>query len=160
MKFRVYTDGACSKNPGPGGYSFIILPKDEDGIPISVSGGLKETTNNCMELTAIVRALKHVIKLTEHYTISMIPEAIIYSDSAYCLNAINEKWLYSWQKNDWKTSKGKEIKNRELWEDMYYILDKYPSSFKFKKVKAHNGDKYNELADKLAKKAINRILEM
>ena len=153
MHYKIYTDGACSGNPGPGGYAFMILgPK----MNLKASGHKENTTNNHMELLAIIRALKHLDSLikTGRKNITVT----IYSDSAYCVNSIEEGWLYIWKKNNWKTKNGSEVKNLELWIELYNFLNKTKMKVKMVKVKGHSGDKYNELVDKAAKDAITRNL--
>ena len=103
----IYTDGACSGNPGKGGWGAILIYGD---IKKEISGYEKETTNNQMELTAPIEALSLLKK----------PCSVkLYSDSAYLVNAFNEGWIYNWQKNGWKTSNKQDVKNRELWEKIY-----------------------------------------
>lgn len=140
MKTRVYTDGACSSNPGPGGWGAIILLPTKN---IKLSGYEFETTNNRMELKAIIRGLETCIQLKQK-TIE------IYSDSAYAVNAVNKGWLKLWRLNGWKTSSASEVKNKDLWEKLLVIL-KLNLDLKFIKVKGHSGDTYNEMADKLAR---------
>ena len=118
MKYEVYTDGSCLGNPGPGGYAFVIVKNGKELL--SVVGKAKETTNNRMELKAIVRAVKHLCRnnlenttVSEFFKSSGKVEATLYSDSAYCINAINEGWIYSWATSKWKTKTGEEIKNKE-----------------------------------------------
>ena len=103
----IYTDGACSGNPGKGGWGAILIYGD---IKKEISGYEKETTNNQMELTAPIEALSLLKK----------PCSVkLYSDSAYLVNAFNEGWIYNWQKNGWKTSNKQDVKNRDLWEKIY-----------------------------------------
>lgn len=150
MLYEIYVDGACSRNPGKGGYAFIILCNKN--VFLKVRGKKEKTTNNEMELTAIVKSLKHIIKKPDY--ILENDKIIIYSDSAYCINSINQKWINSWSINGWKNKDGKEIKNKELWVKLYDILkylDKNKAVYKFVKVKGHSGDKYNEMVDYEAK---------
>ena len=97
-KVIIYTDGACSGNPGPGGWGTVLMYKDTKK---EISGGNKETTNNIMELTAVVEGLK---------MLKFPCEVELYSDSAYIVNAFNQGWIYNWKKKNWKTSDGKEVK--------------------------------------------------
>lgn len=106
MRYEVYTDGACSGNPGAGGYAFAIISEKES--PLVVSGGKGNTTNNRMELMAIVKALYHIMKGKKNSK----TEIVIYSDSAYCINSITLGWLDVWMSNNWKTKSGEEVKNR------------------------------------------------
>lgn len=137
MKYQIYTDGACSGNPGPGGWAAIII--DENGFEIILKGGAKETTNNKMELTAFIEAIKST-HLEE-------PQIELYSDSKYLIDGINS-WLPNWKKRGWKTADKKPIKNLELWQE----IDKLTQNINLKLiwVKGHNENKYNEMADKIA----------
>jgi len=148
MKVRAYTDGACSGNPGPGGWAAVILfPNDRQEI----SGYEPDTTNNRMELRAAVETLKLVLSLG--YT-----KIDIYSDSAYVVNAVKKEWLKKWGHNGWKTVDGKDVKNKDLWVRLVELLSK-SRHINFIKVKGHSGDKNNELVDKLAKWEVERAKE-
>ena len=141
MKYIVYTDGACSGNPGPGGWGVIIL--DEEENQVSLSGKEKSTTNNRMELMAPIMALKKIKKSSQ---------ITIYTDPTYLKDGITI-WINNWKKNDWKSANKKPVKNKDLW----VILDKLTEKklIIWKWVKAHAGNKFNEIADKLATEAIN-----
>lgn len=108
----IYTDGACSGNPGPGGWGAILMYNENQK---EISGASKETTNNIMEITAVIEALK---LLKEECNVK------VYSDSAYVVNAFNQGWIYNWRKNNWKTSGKEPVKNRELWEELYSLTRK------------------------------------
>lgn len=150
-EFKIFTDGACSKNPGPGGYAFVII---YNGKTILKMSGCKElTTNNEMELMAVLQSLKHLKSF--HKNSEMYVN--IHSDSAYCVNSIEQKWIDYWKKNKWKTKKGESIKNKELWQEIYEYLNDKKLHIVFTKVKGHSGDKYNELVDCAAKRAIKRL---
>lgn len=141
-KIICYTDGACSYNPGPGGFGIIFLNSDNINSIISVYyGGYDYTTNNRMELTAVLEAIKLAIK-------NNIEEITIYSDSAYVINAINNNWIYKWQKNNWINSKNTQVKNKDLWLKYLKISNQIKTNFE--KVKGHDGEKFNEIVDKLA----------
>ena len=133
----IYTDGACSGNPGPGGWAGIILYKDTEK---HVTGGEKDTTNNRMELLAAIKSLE---KLKE------VCKVDLYTDSSYVRNGIKD-WITNWKKNNWRGSNKKEIKNKDLWEKLDALKDKHEIAWHW--VKAHNGDEYNEKADSLAVK--------
>lgn len=150
--YLIYTDGACSGNPGPGGYAYIIVKNGKEII--SAYGHKAKTTNNCMELTAIVNGLKYIVNLHSWKKLDID----ILSDSAYCVNSVNLGWIYFWQKNGWKTKAGKNVKNKELWERLVTMLEENKNKLNVKliKVKGHDGDKYNELADKYATSAIHK----
>ena len=151
MLLRVYTDGACSKNPGPGGCSAIALEtykNKEPEIVFTKTHSKKLTTNNAMELMGVLIALKKIDTL--EISASQLKIEIC-SDSAYVVNAINLKWINFWVKNKWNTKGGTPVKNAELWERIFELITKY--NVTFIKVKGHSGDKYNEMADKLAVEA-------
>ncbi len=139
-KVVIYTDGACSGNPGPGGWGTILMYKD---IKKEISGGSNNTTNNIMEITAVIEGLK-MLKY------ECIVE--VYSDSAYVVNAFNQGWIYNWQRNNWKTSGKEPVKNKELWEELYSLTKKHEVTFI--KVKGHADNPYNNRCDELARNAI------
>tara|TARA_Y100000996_G_C22496127_1_gene632370 strand:+ start:692 stop:1126 length:435 start_codon:yes stop_codon:yes gene_type:complete len=142
MKIKVYTDGACSGNPGIGGWGAIILIDDKK--PIYLKGGSQDTTNNKMELTAAIQSLKYF---------SISSEIEIYTDSKYVKNGI-ESWINNWKKNGWKTSSKKIVKNQDLWLE----LDKQISFHKvnWQWIKGHAGNLYNEKADSLAREYVEK----
>ena len=155
MKIRIYTDGACSENPGPGGWASIWV--SDNGIKV-ISGNNPNTTNNQMELTAVVVSLRRVRNfLTTLSNPWMSKEYEIYSDSAYVVNSINNNWVDRWMLNDWKTSRGDDVKNVELWMECLRLLSKIRQmgvKITFIKVKGHSGDTLNEYADEIAKKEV------
>ena len=155
MKIRIYTDGACSENPGPGGWASIWV--SDNGIKV-ISGNNPNTTNNQMELTAVVVSLRRVRNfLTTSSNPWMSKEYEIYSDSAYVVNSINNNWIDRWMLNDWKTSKGDDVKNVELWMECLKLLSQIRQmgiKITFIKVKGHSGDTLNEYADEIAKKEV------
>ena len=140
MKYVIYTDGACSGNPGPGGWGAVIL--NEEKKDTNISGKEQSTTNNRMELMAPIMALRKVKKAST---------IIIYTDSIYLKNGITT-WIKNWEKNDWKNSKKKPVKNKDLWLKLNRLSKEKIINWRW--VKAHAGNKYNELADKLATEAI------
>ncbi len=137
----IYTDGSCYNNPGPGAYAAIILDEDKE---IDITGFEPSTTNNRMELQAVIEALKIVRKNKN---------IILYSDSNYVVKGINE-WMISWKRRGWKTSANKTVKNKELWKKLDEEISK--KNVKLKKVKAHSGEEYNEKVDSLAKEEIDK----
>ncbi len=137
----IYTDGACYNNPGPGAYAAIILEEDKE---IDITGFEADTTNNRMELKAVIEALK-VIKKSK--------KIILYSDSNYVVKGINE-WIKGWKKRGWKTSSDKKVKNLDLWKELDELINK--KNVLLKKVEAHSGNKYNEKVDSLAKEEIDK----
>ncbi len=144
MRVRIFTDGSCSENPGPGGWAAIFC--FENGHK-DLTGYELETTNNRMELTAVLESYK-MIEKSERYK-----EFEILSDSAYVLNAIKQNWLLNWTLNGWKNSKGEEIKNKDLWKELNrvrVVVARQGKDVILTKVKGHSGNTYNELADKKA----------
>ena len=133
---EIYTDGACSGNPGKGGWGAVLVC---NGKEKEISGAEAETTNNRMELTAVIEALKALkypceVKLT--------------TDSKYVCDAINQQWVYSWKKNGWRNADKKPALNVDLWEKLLDLLELHQVSFVW--VKGHNGHPYNERCDALA----------
>lgn len=142
-KVSIYTDGACSGNPGKGGWAAILVYKKHKK---EQNGNKKETTNNEMELNAVVEGL-NLLKFP--------CEVEIYTDSAYIVNSIEKGWIYNWIKNNWKTSTKEPVKNKELWEKLYNLMKIH--TVKFIKVKGHSNDELNNRCDELAKEAIGKI---
>ena len=140
---EIYTDGACSGNPGKGGWGAILL---YNNVEKEISGANEETTNNIMELTAVIESLK----LLKRPCIVKL-----YSDSAYVINAFLNGWIYNWLKNNWKTSSKEEVKNKELWQELYKLTKIH--KVEFIKVKGHSDNKYNNKCDKLAVKSIKNL---
>lgn len=154
MKFRIFTDGACSENPGPGGWAAIMACNDGNQI---LKGYEVNTTNNRMELMAVVKVLSHIMsKGIDGFNVQK-DKIEIHSDSAYVVNAINDKWTIKWKLNGWKTTKGKDVKNRDLWEELMSLMLAFKESkvfIQFVKVKGHKGIALNELADETARKQV------
>lgn len=142
-KVIIYTDGACSGNPGPGGWAAILMYKDKQK---EISGGMKNTTNNVMELTAVIEGLK---------MLKYDCEVDLYSDSAYVVNAFLQGWIYNWVKKGWKTSGKEPVKNKEIWQELYDLTKIHKVNFI--KVKGHSDNKYNNRCDELARKAIKEL---
>ena len=136
----IYTDGACSGNPGKGGWGVILINAKETKY---MSGSKQLTTNNQMELTATIEALKAILK----------PSNIaLYTDSQYVKNGITS-WIFNWKKNGWKTANKKPVANKDLWIELEKYVDFHSVNWFW--VKGHSGDHYNEIADELAVKAMN-----
>lgn len=135
-KVEIFTDGACSGNPGPGGWGAILRC---DGTEKELSGGEKETTNNRMELTAVIMALK-ALKYPCDVTVT--------TDSKYVCDAINQKWVFGWRDNNWKKKDKKPALNPDLWQELLNLLEIH--QVKFCWVKGHNDHAENERCDKLA----------
>lgn len=140
----LYTDGACSGNPGKGGWGAILF---YNGIKKEISGGEENTTNNRMELTAVIKGLE---ALKEPCKVD------IYSDSAYVVNAFLQNWVGSWQNNGWKSSKGKVL-NIDLWQRLLQLVSIH--SVSWHKVKGHADNEYNNRCDSLARSEISKIKE-
>ena len=139
MKIKIYTDGACSGNPGKGGWGALIQENDNEK---KLSGSELNTTNNRMELTAVIRALEHYVEAKE---------IEVFTDSKYVMQGITE-WIKNWKTNHWKTSQKKDVKNKDLWVLLDSVSAKH--DIKWSWVKGHAGDYGNEIADKLATQAI------
>lgn len=142
---EIFTDGACSGNPGPGGWAAILRYGQTEK---EISGGEKNTTNNRMELMAFIKALE---TLKESCIIT------VYSDSKYLCDAINQKWIFKWEKNNWRKSDKKAVLNSDLWKKLLFFLGKH--EFKIIWVKGHAGHKENERCDRLAVSEIKKLKE-
>lgn len=139
----IYTDGACSGNPGPGGWGAVLIYNE---IEKEISGAKLETTNNEMEMTAVIKALELLKRPCK---------VDLYSDSAYVVNAFNEGWIENWIKNNWRTAKKEEVKNQDLWKTLIDLTNTHEVTFH--KVKGHSIDKYNNRCDELATGAIKNL---
>ena len=145
MDIKIYTDGACSGNPGPGGWAAVILLENEKK---EIFGGEKTTTNNRMELTAAIKALEYCTLINKNQT--TLENIKIYTDSIYVKEGIT-KWIDNWEKNNWKTSNKKNVKNIELWKILKQLTKSKKVNWCW--IKGHSNDSMNDLADKLAKEA-------
>jgi len=139
----MYTDGACSGNPGPGGWGAILT---EDGRETELSGGERLTTNQRMELTAPIEGLR---RLAGRRRIA------IHSDSAYVVNCFRDRWYERWRKNGWLSAQKKPVENRDLWEALIALVEQHDVTWH--KVAGHSGDPLNDRADALARAAIPRV---
>ena len=139
----IYTDGACRGNPGPGGWGALIK---FDSMEKEIFGGKNDTTNNQMELLAAIEGLA---TLKEPCSVEL------FTDSKYVMDGITQ-WIKNWKKNNWKTAAKKEVKNKELWQKLDYLISKHQVQWHW--VKGHSGDAGNEAADLLANKGIDSIL--
>lgn len=135
-KIDIYTDGACSGNPGKGGWGAVLVYNQTEK---ELCGGEKATTNNRMELTAVISALKAVKEPCE---------ITVTTDSKYVCDAVNKGWVYSWKRNGWKKADKKPALNVDLWEQLLSLLEIHKVTFNW--VKGHNGHEYNERCDRLA----------
>ena len=140
---ELYTDGACSGNPGAGGYGAILIYK---GLEKEISGGEPLTTNNRMEIYAVIAGLEC---LKEKCRVN------IYSDSAYTVNAFTQNWLEGWIRNGWRKTDGKEVANSDLWQRLYDLTELH--EVRFIKVKGHADNAYNNRCDELARAAIKNL---
>ena len=138
----MYTDGACRGNPGPGGWGVLLK---FNGTQKEIFGGSLSTTNNKMELKAAIEGLR---LLTEPCSINL------YTDSKYVMDGITQ-WINNWKKNNWKTSTKKDVKNKELWQELDDLMDHHEVTLHW--VKGHSGDEGNEMADMLANKGIDSL---
>ena len=138
---NVYTDGSCLGNPGAGGWAALIGD-------LQIYGGCDKTTNNIMEMTAVVKALEECLKKD-------ILEIQLFTDSNYVKNGISS-WIHGWKRNGWKTASGAPVKNKDLWVQMDMLTQKM-TSVEWKWVKAHNGHPQNELVDSLAYQQATKI---
>ena len=140
MKYTIYTDGACSGNPGPGGWAAVIF--DNNKKQKNISGKVKDTTNNRMELLAPIIALSKIKPKSS---------VVIFTDSTYVKNGITD-WIKKWEKNGWKSANKKPVKNKDLWIKLSDLCEKNKIVWKW--VKGHSNNRYNNLADELATAAI------
>lgn len=139
---EIYTDGACSGNPGPGGWAAVLT---YEGHEKEISGGETKTTNQRMELKAVYEALRGLKEPCD---------VVLHSDSAYVINCFKQKWYVGWRKNGWKNSKGDPVQNRDLWELLLSEVERHHVTFE--KVKGHAGVEMNERCDELARAAVPR----
>jgi len=145
---KIFTDGGCSGNPGPGGWAYVIVSETFQGPVILAEkyGSEKETTNNRMELRAVIESLR-VITLMENVS----KNAVIYTDSQYVQKGITE-WILKWKKNAWRTSDKKPVKNQDLWVE----LDTLSAGLllKWEWIRGHSGNEFNERCDRMTQEAI------
>ncbi|MPM09985.1 Ribonuclease HI [bioreactor metagenome] len=142
-KVMIYTDGACSGNPGPGGWGAVLLYNENRK---EISGGETPSTNNRMEIMAAIAALESLKEACE---------VDLYSDSAYLVNAFKQEWLENWQRNGWKTSKKQPVENQDLWQRLSQQTKKHKVTWH--KVKGHAENKENNRCDELARAAIANL---
>ncbi len=141
-KVEIFTDGSSLGNPGPGGWCALLR---YNGIEKTIKGSKRFTTNNEMELKAVLEALKLLKEPVE---------VVIYTDSKYVANGINE-WIENWAKKNWKNSKGKEVEHKEMWQEIYKLMKVH--RVKAVWIKGHANHRENELCDKIAKQEANNI---
>jgi len=138
---EIYTDGSSLGNPGPGGWGVVVV--SDNKIIKELGGFEKETTNNRMELKAVIEIIRYV---AENYKKNQIT---IFADSTYVLLGITS-WVFNWEKNGWRTANKKPVLNQDLWEELIGLVRSYGHSINWQKVKGHAGDVYNERADEIA----------
>lgn len=141
---EIYTDGSSLGNPGPGGWGTVVVIDEK--IEHELGGHHKDTTNNRMEMQAVIEALKYIIS-KENPTEKM--EVIIHADSAYVLGGVTT-WVSNWEKNGWVTSTKKPVMNKELWQELISLVRVFNGNLSWKKVKGHSGHIYNDRADEIA----------
>lgn len=139
----VYTDGACSGNPGPGGWGAVLFFESHQK---EISGGEKHTTNNRMEIQAVIEGLK---LLKEPCQVK------VYSDSAYVVNCFQKGWINGWLRNGWKNSKKEPVENQDQWKELWELMNKH--KVEYVKVKGHSDNEWNNRCDELAREAIKRL---
>lgn len=142
-RVTLYTDGACSGNPGAGGWGAVLLFGEHKK---EISGGEKETTNNRMEISAVIEGLKQL---------KFPCKVDVYSDSAYTVNAFTEGWIYGWEKGGWKKADGKRVLNDDLWKTLLSLTRVHEVTFH--KVKGHSDNELNNRCDELARGAITLL---
>lgn len=153
-KLEFYTDGSCLDNQSRenyGGWAYVLVDANGEGTNVEMFGGAKNTTNNQMEMVAVIKALEWVSPVLREHTI-----VTIHSDSAYVVNCFKDEWYVGWRKNGWKNSKGKPVENKELWEAMLSLVEDY-ASVVFKKVAGHSGVGFNEKCDELCVRAAQNL---
>lgn len=144
MKFvTIYTDGSCLNNPGRGGWAGILI---YNGKEKCISGAENNTTNNRMEITAVIKSLE-ILKES--------CEVEVYSDSSYVINTFMQNWIENWQKNNWKNANNKDVLNKDLWEQLYTLVNKHKVTFI--KVKGHSDNVYNNRCDVMARESASKL---
>jgi len=146
MNIQAYSDGGCSGNPGPGGWAYVLLIDD---IQKAVSGGEENTTNNRMELSAVINGLKDIYS----HPLWRSAQIVFHTDSQYVQRGITE-WIQNWERNGWQTKAKKPVKNQQLWKELKHYADKL--SVEWKWVRGHSGNTYNELCDTMVQAEIKR----
>ncbi|MBB3112618.1 ribonuclease HI [Paenibacillus phyllosphaerae] len=139
----IYTDGACSGNPGPGGWGAVLFYGEHKK---EISGGENPSTNNRMEIKAVIEALQLLKEPCK---------AVVYSDSAYVVNCFQNNWIRGWLRNGWKNSKGQPVENQDLWQTLWALMQKHAVTYV--KVKGHSDNQWNNRCDELARAAIKRL---
>lgn len=148
---KIYTDGGCSGNPGPGGWAYVIVRQTSDSTEIIAQnkGGEKSTTNNRMELSAAIEALR-ALKMRNDLPRS----AVLYTDSQYVQKGISE-WIHNWKRNSWRSSDKQPVKNKDLWTELDTLAGEFSVSWEW--IRGHAGNEFNEICDRLTQEAIAGI---
>lgn len=145
-KIIIYTDGSCIPNPGAGGWAAVINRNKDIEI---ISGAVTYSTNNRMEIQAIIEVISHLYQESK--------ELVIHTDSGYVVNTLERKWIENWEKNGWKTAKGDNVKNKDLWIKIKNEMMMTQCKISFVKVKGHSGNKFNELVHEEALAQANKM---
>jgi len=149
--FKIYTDGGCSGNPGPGGWAYVMVRQTFQGVQVIAKekGSEKNTTNNRMELTAVIMALRALKTRTD------VPrQTAVLTDSQYVQKGITE-WIRNWKRNAWRTADKKPVKNQDLWMELDSLAGEFPIQWEW--VKGHAGNEYNEMCDAMTQEAIAEL---
>lgn len=146
---EIYTDGGCSGNPGPGGWAYVLVEKTDEGAVVlaEASGPEADTTNNRMELTAVIAALRAAKAMR-------CASAVVFTDSQYVQKGITE-WIHAWKRNAWRTSGKQPVKNQDLWIELDSLAAETAPVWRW--IKGHAGNVYNERCDALTQEAIGRL---
>lgn len=139
MKYILYTDGACSGNPGPGGYGYVLI--EDHKLVIEGGGYDPDTTNNRMEIQAVISGLNRMDRSAE--------DIQIYTDSVYVIKGITQ-WIFGWKKNNWKNAEGEGVSSKDLWMQLDLLVGHFSAKIKWSYVRGHNQDPGNERCDKIA----------
>jgi len=155
MRFYLFTDGACQPNPGNGGWAFVVYPKDRIDEKIAQSGYQKDTTNNRMEMTAVLKGLEYLVMWHGGSSKELRDplEITLFSDSKYLINGI-EKWMHNWSKNNWIKKDRNPVLNDDLWKLVYSLSQNLPIQCQY--IKGHSGHPENEECDQLAVAEISK----
>jgi len=148
---KIYTDGGCSGNPGPGGWAYVMVLKTFNGDKVIAQnkGSQKETTNNRMEMSAVIEALR-ALKTTE----GVPRQATVITDSQYVQKGMTE-WIRNWKRNSWRTADKTPVKNQDLWKELDALAGEFPLQWEW--VKGHAGNEFNEMCDAMTQEAIAEI---
>ncbi|MDR0644376.1 MAG: ribonuclease HI [Treponema sp.] len=153
MRISIYTDGGCHGNPGPGGWAYVILD-ESTRIVAEKSGGERNTTNNRMELLAVINALEAVVAMSaDGYADDVVVDSVVFTDSQYVRQGITS-WIHTWKRNGWVTAAKTPVKNKDLWQR----LDGFSLSVKWIWVRGHAGNIFNERCDAMTQSAITSLL--